>query len=138
MPDIAVYGSLSELSAKLNRIKEVIANRNAVGYPPKQHEYEYQYHTVQDLNVCGDCAPLNGSIYRGDYILGDFPYYVDINQIEIMVHNATSYHAAEKCRCKLTWTNKHEALVTMLYNELTEAVDWMDARSFTVVKRVGA
>lgn len=121
MPDIVIVGNLSEVSAKLRRIKEVIANRVAVGYEPMQHDEEWQYHTVQDNNVCLTCASSDGQVYRGDYILEDFQFYVSVSVEEIMVHNETNFHSAQKCRCTAKWANVHEVLVERLCRELESA-----------------
>jgi hypothetical protein len=123
MPDIVIVGNLSEVSARLRRIKEVIANRVATGYPKFQHEDEWQYHTVQDNNVCPTCVSSDGQVYRGDYVLEDFQFCVSVSVEEIMVHNETNFHAAEKCRCTANWVNMHEALVERLFEELESAVE---------------
>jgi hypothetical protein len=136
MPNIVVYGSLQEIRAQLQAMKEVIAARNASGYPPMQHEYDFEYHTKQDGRVCPECGPLHGNHYRGDYILGDFPFYEAETDVKILAHNATVYHAAMSCRCELEWVNKHDALVQMLHRELVDAVGNVTARSFTIVSRV--
>lgn len=121
MPDILVSGSLFEVSVKLRRIKEVVANRVAVGYPRFQHEDEWQYHTVQDNNVCPTCVSSDGQVYRGDYILEDFQFYVSVSVLEIMVHNETNFHSAQKCRCTANWVNVHEVLVERLMVEMENA-----------------
>ena len=121
MPNIIISGSLSEVAAKLRRIKEVIANRVAEGYEPKQQDEEWLEHTVEDDNVCPVCVPLNGTVTRGSYILSDFPYYVPVDYKKVMLHNATNFHAAERCRCDAEWINIHETLVERLFREL-EAV----------------
>jgi hypothetical protein len=121
MPDIVVSGSLSEVSAKLGRIKEIIVNRVAVGYPAKMHDEEWQYHTVQDNNVCPTCLSCDGNTYRGDYILEDFQFYVSVSVEDIMVHNETNFHSAQKCRCTAKWVNVHEVLVERLCRELESA-----------------
>lgn len=133
MPEVKVHGTLMQCRERLLRIKEVIAARVAEGYPPEQHQYDYVYQTIQDDDrLCPECAPLHGSHYRGDYILGDFPFRVNVNNLTIEAHNETKYHSALRCRCELHWTNKHEALVEMLGEELNAAVGWIDAYTFTV------
>ena len=121
MPDIVIVGNLNELSVKLRHIKEVIANRVATGYSSRLHEFEFRFATVQDDNVCPTCVPLNGDLWRADYISSEFPYSVSINDEVIMAHNETNYHSAQICRCTLTMTNKHEAVVYLFFRELENA-----------------
>ena len=134
MSEVKVYGDLKQCRERLLRIKEVIAARVASGYPPEQHQYDYVFQTVQDDRLCPECAPLHGSHFRGSYLLGDFPYRINVNNDLIMAHNKTKYHEAERCRCELHWVNKKEAIVMMLWEEMNNAVGWIDARTFTVVR----
>jgi hypothetical protein len=115
MPDIVIAGNLSEVSAKLRRIKEVIANRVAVGYEPKQHDEEWQYHTMQDERVCFVCGPLHGTIYRGDYLVSDFQFYVSVGPEKVEINSHGS------CRCTAEWVNVHEVLVERLCREMENA-----------------
>ena len=121
MPNITISGSLFDIANKLGRMKQVITYRVNVGYLPKQHDEEWLYQTFQDLNVCPDCAPLHGNLYRGDYIMNDFPFYVSETVTEVKVHNATNFHAAERCRCTAEWLNMHEVLVERLALEMENA-----------------
>jgi hypothetical protein len=118
---IVVSGNLSEVLAKLKRMKMVIENRLAVGYPPMQHDEVWQYHTIQDQNVCGDCSPLNGNLYRGDCIVHDFPFHVSVGFERVLVHNSTNFHSANRCRCEAVWINAHDILVLRLAYELENA-----------------
>lgn len=113
MSDIIVSGSLTEVSAKLRRIKEVIANRVIIGYDPLLHEFEYRYGAFED--ACPECLPLRGLTFRGDYILSEFTQAFQLNGETFAVDK----HGF--CRCELQLTNIHEALVYLLYRELLEA-----------------
>lgn len=115
MPNIVVFGSLSEVSAKLRRMKEVIANRVAVGYEPKQHDEEWQYHTMQDERVCEICGSRHGTVYRGDYLVSDFQFYVSVGAVKVEVNSH------DCCRCTAEWVNAHEVLVERLWRELESA-----------------
>ena len=122
MPDIIISGNLNEVLAKLRLMKDIIDKRVAVGYPPKQHDEEWRYETMQDGRVCPTCGPLNGNILRGDYIVSNYPLYASFGVLDVMVHNTTDYHDADICRCFATWLNMHEVLVERLFNELESAV----------------
>lgn len=121
MPDIVFSGTLSEILAKLRRIKVVIEKRNVEGYPTMQHDETYKYHSYQDGNTCKDCLDLNGSEFRGDYIATDFKFYVSLNYKTVAVHNETSYHKAQQCRCEAEWVNVHEVLVQRVTEEMENA-----------------
>ena len=121
MPNIVISGSLFDIANKLGRIKQVIANRVAVGYERFQHEEEWIYHTAHDLNVCPTCDPLHGTIYRGDYLISDFPFSVSVDSKKVWVNNQTDFHASDRCRCDATWINAHEVLVSRLATEMENA-----------------
>lgn len=131
MGNVSVAGSLEEVKAKLQRIKEVTVNRQVEGYPMFQHRDNWKYITVQDNNVCPTCSPLNGQLLRGDYILGDYPYFTVESKLEIKVHNSTEYHNALKCRCKAEWINRHEAVLQVIHEEISDAVGYVESRVFT-------
>jgi len=127
--DIVVSGSLSEIRMKLQRIKEVIANRVATGYAPKQHDEEWLYHTAQDDRVCPICAPLHGNIYRGDYLVNEFSLYVVLGPEKVQLHYETDFHTHLQDRCTAEWINAHEVLVQRLYDELLEAVPYTTGKA---------
>lgn len=129
--NVNVAGSLEEVKAKMTRIKTAAATRNATGYAPKQHDENWKYKTVMDDNVCPTCNPLHGQLYRGDYLLGDFPYYESITKYKIRVHNATMYHPALSCRCEAEWVNSHEVIVNRVHQEFIDAVGVVESRVFT-------
>ena len=113
MPDIVISGDLSEVLAKLRRIKEVIDNRVAVGYPTLQHDETYRYGAFKD--ACPECIPLNGLTYRGDYIMSEFTQAFQLDGETVAVDKHGS------CRCELKWIDKHEVLVERLFNEMEAA-----------------
>jgi hypothetical protein len=135
MPNLTISGSPLEVRAKLQRIKDAIDARNSQGYTPKQMDETWKYFTAQDERVCPTCGPLHGSEMRGAYILGDYPYYESVTYSKIMVHNATDYHDPEKCRCTAEWQNIHDTLVMRVHVELSDAVGYVEARVFNVVRR---
>ena len=118
---ILVSGHLRELNAKLRRMTAVIEKRVAEGYAPFQHDEEWQYCTVEGHKVCLECELLNGALYRGDYIIADFPFHISLSPVRIRVHNGTSYHSSERCRCEAVWLDAHEVLVSRLCSELETA-----------------
>ncbi len=137
MGNVNVAGSLEEVRAKLQRIKEVTVARQAQGYAMFQMRDQWKYETVEDNKVCATCAPLNGQMLRGDYILGDFPYFEVETKLEIKVHNSTEFHDAMKCRCKAEWINRHEAVLSLLHEEIMDAVGAVESRVFTRTLRYG-
>jgi len=101
----------------MRRIKATITYRISVGYTAKQHDEEWQYLTAQDERVCSEiCGPLNGNIYRGDYLVSDFEFYVSdgTHKVRVNAHEPRDNH----CRCTAKWVNAHEVLVERLYAEM--------------------
>ena len=131
MGNIEIAGTLSELRAKLQIIKDVIERREQTGYVPKQHDEEWQYYTAQDEGVCPVCAPLHGNIYRGDYIVTEFPLYVAMGPRKVQLHYETDFHTHLQDRCTAEWINMHEVLVTRLHNELLEAVPYTTGKAYS-------
>lgn len=131
MGNVKVSGSLEEVRAKLQSIKGVLDNRVSIGYPIFQPRDQWRYLTVRDNHVCMTCGPLDGQIYRGDYILGDFPYFTIQNKFLISVHNKTVQHSASKCRCKAEWINHHEAVIELIHEEISDAVGAVESKVFT-------
>lgn len=121
MPNIAIYGNLKEVLAKLRRIKTVIEKRSVEGWSILRHDESWLYETVNDGGVCPTCVPFNGNDYRGDYMTSEFPYLEAVSAIKIQVRNETSYHAAQRCRCTAQWVNVHEVIVQRLTDEMENA-----------------
>lgn len=127
MPNIIIQGSLIEVLSKMRRIKQVITYRVSVGYTRFQHDEEWQYLTAQDERVCKPsptlpwtaCGPLHGDIYRGDYLVDDFKFYVSDGTKKIRVNNHLPFK--DNCRCEAKWVNVHEVLVERLYREMENA-----------------
>lgn len=121
--NLVVSGNLNEVLAKLRRIKQAITYRVSVGYSKYQHDENWQYLTAQDERVCKGanlpwqpCEPLHGTIYRGDYLVSDFPHYYSDSVKEVHVNNHQPYN--DTCRCTAKWINTHEVLVERLHQEL--------------------
>jgi len=129
--NVNVAGSLEEVRAKLQRIKQVVSVRQAEGYRMFQHRDSWRYEAVLDENVCPTCSPLNGQLLRGDYILGDYPYFTVESKLEIKVHNSTEYHSAQRCRCRAKWLNRHEAVLMVVHEEISDAVGFVESRVYT-------
>ena len=115
MRNIVVSGSLFDIANKLGRMKQVIAYRVNVGYAPFQHDENWQYQTAQDERVCEVCAPRHGNLYRGDYLVSDFTFYVSVETKKVEIHDHI------RCRCDAEWLNLHEVLVERLAIELEAA-----------------
>jgi hypothetical protein len=96
----------------MQNIKQAIALRETVGYPRFMHDEEWHYRTKQDDRVCPICKPLDGHVYRGDYIPDLFPHNDVVTDviIEINLHL--------RCRCRGLWQNKRDVLVQRLHEEL--------------------
>ena len=121
MPNIVITGTLTEILAKLRRIKAVAEKLNAEGWSILRHDESWLYETVNDGGVCPTCTPFNGNNYRGDYMTYEFPYLEATAPTKLQVHNETNYHTAQRCRCTAQWVNVHEVLVQRVTEEMENA-----------------
>jgi hypothetical protein len=113
MSAIIITGSFAEIKAKLRRIKKIVELRMQQGYDPLSFEFNYRYDAFDD--ACGDCLPLNGTFYRGSYIVSEFEDSIQLNGVTW----AVGKH--RHCRCELTLINAREACIKMLTDELVNA-----------------
>lgn len=110
---IIVTGSLSEIKAKLQRMKKVVDLRMQQGYDPLSFEFNYRYGAFND--ACDDCLPLNGTFYRGPYIVSEFEDSIQLDGVTWAVDKH------RHCRCELFLINAREACTKMLTYELMNA-----------------
>jgi hypothetical protein len=62
MPTLTLSGSLSEIRAKLHRIKEICLQRSTEGWSQFNHAFEYQYNTA-DGSACPKCIQIDGKVF---------------------------------------------------------------------------
>ena len=113
---IHIQGSLADIREMLGRVKNIILNRNAVGWRILQHDEDWFFFTQRDKVVCPICLKLEGTIHRGDYIPNRFPNYnfIDATHIYPQVHY--------RCRCELQWLDSAETIRDRLHEEISMVV----------------
>lgn len=112
MSVITVSGNISQVREQLQRLSEVIKNREVLGFPSLVHEAEWMYIGMRDERECdGLCMPLNYTVIRGDNIPRRFPYY----NFKDDRHIAVNRH--KFCRCELEAVNVGEFTEEQLHQE---------------------
>lgn len=119
---VNVSGSLKLIKAKLQRVKQATANRQTEGYRIFQHREKWRYNAVEDDGACPTCNSLHGEVFRGDYLPVDFPNYEVVSAFEVRIHGDTVFHHRESCRCTAQWLNRHEAVLSVVHEEIAAVV----------------
>jgi hypothetical protein len=95
---------------KLEQAKTICRGREAEGFYPEELEFEYEFVAASDC--CRHCESIDGSVYRGPFILSEFPYAQQMDSEVWLAH----YHM--NCRCVLRLVNKFAAFMALLYRDL--------------------
>jgi len=109
-PTIIVAGNLDAILDKLELAEQICSDRENIGFYPEELEFEYEFITAADC--CLHCEALDGNLYRGPFILAEFPFAVQASETVWLV----GYHP--NCKCILKLKNKIEGAVEILYKEL--------------------
>ncbi|MDR2699283.1 MAG: hypothetical protein LBC12_00420 [Nitrososphaerota archaeon] len=109
-PTILVVGDLGQIWGKLDWVEQICGDREREGFGAEELEFEYEFVAAQ--GCCGHCEQLDGSIYRGPFIVSEFPFAVQAGEEVWLV----GYHP--NCQCILKLRNKVEGAVGLLYGEL--------------------
>jgi len=115
---IVVSGNLQQVKASLQRLSEVIKNREVSGFNMLTHEAEWMFITERDERVCPFCRQLEHTVHRGDYIPQRFPFYsfIDATHIAPEVHLSHPFLKGV-CRCVLEAVNIGELCEGQLHQE---------------------
>lgn len=127
MSVLIVDGTLQEIAGKLERIRDVINEKIATGYPLWNNAENWRYDSSHDSRVCPVCSRHDGNIYSGDVIKSMFPsvWYLGSYEAYPRTHDNPGFpsHIQRRraapfgCGCKLTLINPAEAFETQLHKD---------------------
>jgi hypothetical protein len=109
-PTVVVAGSLDQVLDKLELVEQICSERESAGFSSEELEFVYEF--VATASCCRHCEALDGSTYRGPFILSEFPFAVQVGDGVWLV----GYHP--NCQCILRLVNKVEGAVELLYKDL--------------------
>lgn len=113
---IYVRGWIRDVKYGLERMREVLRNREALGWRVLQSDEDWMFMTERDLKVCRRCLGFEGTVHKGDLIYQHFPFFsfIDWRHIKANIH--------ENCRCTLEFVGAIEVYRKRIRKELMMTV----------------
>lgn len=124
---LVIRGILSSIRQRVAVLIHIITRREVTGFAVFQYDEDWQYITHPEQGtVCPQCEGYSGSIFAGDQIPIEFPYYTYVqsnpHEARPRTHQPDiSQYFGEECHCDLIWLNPNQALRQRLHDEM-EAV----------------
>jgi len=127
MSVLIIDGTLQEIEGKLERIRDVLKDKAATGYPLFNHAENWRYSSSGDSRVCPICSQYDGQIFSGDAVKSTFPSveYLGSYEAHPRTHDNPGFPsyiqrrigAPHGCGCKLTLLNPAEAFEAQLHKD---------------------
>ena len=127
MSVLIIDGTIEEVTGKLERVRDVINEKIAIGYPLWNNAELWRYSSAGDSRVCPVCSQYDGDVFRGDAVKSTFPnvWYLGNYEAFPRTHDNPGFPsyiqrrnaAPFGCGCTLTLLNPAEAFESQLHKD---------------------
>ena len=125
MSVLIIDGTLDEVTSKLERVRDVIREKTALGYPLWNNAENWRYSSAGDSRVCPVCNGFDGQTFSGDAVKSTFPSVKYLGNYEALPrthdnpgfpsHIQRRIGAPNGCGCTITLINPAEAFEAQLH-----------------------
>ena len=121
---LVVRGFLTGIRRRVEALINIIIRREETGYAVFQYDEEWEFITHPEQGtVCPQCEGHSGTIFRGDQIPIEFPYYTYVSSnphwARPRVHQPDlSQYFGEECHCDLMLLNPNQVIRQRLHDEM--------------------